>query len=266
MPRTLSALFDSEAEAEQALSAIGAEVPLIDSAVLSSGPAGAFTLDSLELTEEERATCEQQVAGGGFLLVAQVESDGAASSVLALLDEMGSRNAIAQAPQLPTAAPPTPVPPLPKPEAEAPKEEVPAAAEERVPIVEEELRIGKRQVLRGGARVHTYTAEIPVREQVELAEEHASVERRPANRRLTEEELAKGGLLRDRVIEFPQMREEPVISKEAFVREELIIRKSVERRIEQIDETVRRTQVETERIPAEGAAEAPDRRPEPSAR
>jgi stress response protein YsnF len=45
------------------------------------------------------------------------------------------------------------------------------------------------------------------------------------------------------------MREEAVVSKQAFVREELIVKKTIERRVEQIDETVRRTEVETERLP-----------------
>jgi hypothetical protein len=121
-------------------------------------------------------------------------------------------------------------------------------AEERIPILEEELRIGKREVLRGGARVHARVAEHPVREEVELLAEHTSVERRPATRRLSEEELEQGGLLRERVIEISEMREEAVVSKEAFVREELLVRKTIERRTEVVEETLRRTEVEAERF------------------
>jgi stress response protein YsnF len=139
----------------------------------------------------------------------------------------------------PAAAPAAPA-------AAAPAETV---IEERVPIVEEELRIGTREVLRGGARVHAHVEEHPVREAVELLAEHTSIERRPAGRRLSEEELEQGGLLRERVIEISEMREEAIVSKEAFVREEVIVKKTVERRTEMIEETVRRTEVEAERLP-----------------
>ena len=122
-------------------------------------------------------------------------------------------------------------------------------AEEHIPIVEEELRIGKREVLRGGARVRAHVEEHPVREEVELLAEHTSIERRPSTRKLSEEELEEGGLLRERVIEVSEMREEAVVSKEAFVREEVIVKKAVERRTEVIEETVRRTEIETERLP-----------------
>jgi stress response protein YsnF len=44
------------------------------------------------------------------------------------------------------------------------------------------------------------------------------------------------------------MREEAVVSKEAFVREEVVVRKRVTERIEEVRDTVRRTEVETERL------------------
>jgi stress response protein YsnF len=124
-------------------------------------------------------------------------------------------------------------------------------AEERIPVVEEELRVGTREVVRGGARVRTRVEEIPVRQEVELVEEHASVERRPVTRQISEAELEAGGLLRERVIEIAQIREEAVVTKEAFVREEVVVTKSLERRVEQIHETIRRTEVETDELGAE---------------
>jgi uncharacterized protein (TIGR02271 family) len=136
--------------------------------------------------------------------------------------------------------------------------------EERIPLVEEELRIGKREVVRGRARVRTYMTEVPVQEDVELLFEETSVERRPVNRRLSDEEVAAGGLLQERVIEITEMREEAVVTKEAFVREELVVRKNVNRRVEQISETVKRTEVEMEQFrpeePALGTAPAGDLR------
>lgn len=245
MPRVVTARYESEQEAERALATVAADVALVDSAVISHGPAGSFTLDSLNLSREERAGCEQQLKRGGFLLVALVAGDSGAEAALRVLRGIAGRIEAQTVAGPAPAASPSP--------AAAPAPPSPEVAEERIPVVEEELRIGKREVLRGGARVHTFTAEAPVQEQIELTEEHASVERRPANRRLTEDEVIRGGLLQERVIEVSQMREEAVVSKEAFVREEIIVRKSIERRTEQIEETVRRTEVETEElgVPAE---------------
>jgi stress response protein YsnF len=101
--------------------------------------------------------------------------------------------------------------------------------------------------------------EVPVTEQVELLEERTSIEHRPVNRRLTEEEIAASGLLQDRVVEIAQMREEAVITKEAFVREELVVKKTIEKRVEQVHETIRRTAVEMERMEPELAGGAEDR-------
>jgi uncharacterized protein (TIGR02271 family) len=133
--------------------------------------------------------------------------------------------------------------------AQVPREDV---TEERIPLVEEELRIGKREVVSGGTRVRSFTREVPVQEEVELLYEETSITRRPVNRRLTEEEVAQGGLLQERVVEVTQMREEAVVTKEAFVREEVVVTKNVARRVEQINETVRRTEVETQPLGPEG--------------
>jgi len=50
------------------------------------------------------------------------------------------------------------------------------------------------------------------------------------------------------VIQFAAMREEAVVSKQPFVREEVVVRKQVTERVEEIRDSVRRTQVETERL------------------
>lgn len=243
MQRTVFATFRTEAEAERALALLAREVPLIDSAVVSDGLSGALTLDSLNLTREERAACETQLKRGVFLLIAQA-ADHDADSVLRVLHGASGDNGpliIAEA----SPASPSPAREEAKAEQTAPAE---AKEEERIPLVEEELRIGKQEVLRGGAHIRSFITEVPVREQVTLFEEVTTVERRPVNRRLTEEEVIKGGLLRERVIEVTSMREEAVVSKEAFVREELIVTKNVEQRIEEIHDTVRRTRVETEEL------------------
>jgi len=119
-------------------------------------------------------------------------------------------------------------------------------SEERVPVVEEELKIGKREVSRGGARVRSYVRETPVHEQVSLREEHVSVERRPVDQKLGAADLQSGDMFQDRNIEMTETAEEAVVAKEARVREELVVKKTAEERVEQIDDTVRRTEVEVD--------------------
>jgi len=114
---------------------------------------------------------------------------------------------------------------------------------ETIPLVEETLRVGKRQVSTGRVRVRTYVVETPVNETVHLREEHVEVERRPVDRPVTGSE----DLFREREIEATTSREEAVVSKEARVREELVLHKSAEERDETIRDTVRRTEVREER-------------------
>jgi uncharacterized protein (TIGR02271 family) len=115
-------------------------------------------------------------------------------------------------------------------------------AEEVIPIAEEQLRVGKRQVNHGRVRIRSYVVEMPVQEQVSLREEHVDVERRPADRAMTGDE----NLFQERTIEAEERAEEPVVSKEARVKEELVIRKDVEERTETVSDTVRRTEVDIE--------------------
>ncbi len=237
MRRTVAAHFNTETEAEHALSIVGSEVSLLDSALLTSGLAGTLALDSLELAREERSASETLLQRGGFLLIAQASSDDDAEAVLRVLMSIAQ----ASEPRI-----------LAGDDASPAGSSTDVTVEQRIPMVEEELRIGKREVLRGGARVHSFTVEVPVQEQVELLEEEIRLERRPVGRRVTDEELAEGGLLQERVFEVTEMREEAVVSKEAFVREELVVTKNVEHRLQEINETVRRTEVETERFGADG--------------
>jgi hypothetical protein len=51
-----------------------------------------------------------------------------------------------------------------------------------IPVVQEELQVGKRAVARGGVRVYSRVVEQPVEETVQLREERVRVERRPVNR------------------------------------------------------------------------------------
>jgi stress response protein YsnF len=139
----------------------------------------------------------------------------------------------------------------PEPPARKPAEQrQPVVEEVRIPKIEEELRVGKREVSRGGARVHSFTRETPAEAQVALQEEVVDVESRPSERRLSDEDVQAGGLFKERVVDIAEMREVPVVTKTAVVREEVIIRKRVVERVETVRDTVRRTQIEVEDLPA----------------
>jgi stress response protein YsnF len=249
MLRTVFATFETEAEAERALALVLSEADLTDSAVLRDDVPGKLTLESLRLTPSERAACEAQLKRGGYLLIAQAESDDATQTALGVLHGATSERApliIAEVTEASAGAAPN--------RGTIQEEPKRVVSEERIPIVEEDLRVGKREVVRGRATVHSKMTEVPVQERVELLEEEFQVETRRVNRRLTEEEVERSGLLQDRVVQFAAMREEAVVSKQPFVREEVVVRKQVTERVEEIRDTVRRTEVETERLEPDDTA------------
>ncbi|MGO8609345.1 DUF2382 domain-containing protein, partial [Rhizobium johnstonii] len=57
--------------------------------------------------------------------------------------------------------------------------------EEVIPVVEEQLVVGKRDVNRGGVRVRSYVTETPVHEQIRLRNERINVERRTVDQPLS---------------------------------------------------------------------------------
>jgi len=113
---------------------------------------------------------------------------------------------------------------------------------EVIPIAEEQLRIGKRQVNHGHVRIRSYVVETPVQEQVVLRDERVHVERRPVDRTVT----GDANLFQERTIEAEERAEEAVVSKAARVTEELVVRKDVEQRTETVSDMVRRTEVDVE--------------------
>lgn len=115
--------------------------------------------------------------------------------------------------------------------------------DQAIPIIEERLVVGKREVDRGSVRVRSYVVERPVEEQVSLHEERVGVERRPVDRALTDMDRDP---FKERVIEATATSEEAVIGKEARVVEEVMVHKDVADRTETVRDTVRRTEVEVE--------------------
>jgi uncharacterized protein (TIGR02271 family) len=123
--------------------------------------------------------------------------------------------------------------------------------EQKLEVVEEEIQVGKRQVEGGGVRIHKEVTETPVEEQITLREEHVHIERNPVNRPATEADFADA--FREETIEMTERSEQPVVSKQARVVEEIIIGKDVNERTETIRDTVRRTDVEVEQMGSTGS-------------
>jgi uncharacterized protein (TIGR02271 family) len=114
-----------------------------------------------------------------------------------------------------------------------------------IPVVEEQLKVGKRVVVRGGARVYSRIVEEPVEETIRLREERVRIEREPANRPANDADLQSG---RDQVIEVKEYAEEPVVSKQTRVVEEVRVGKDATEKTETVRDTVRNTEVNVENL------------------
>ncbi len=112
--------------------------------------------------------------------------------------------------------------------------------EAKIPILREEMHVGKREVERARVHVSVRAAEHPVAENVSLREERIVVERRPINRLPTSQEAR----FDDAELDIAEYGEEPVVSKDTKVVEEIIVKKRLEARDEIIRDKLRTTQVD----------------------
>jgi uncharacterized protein (TIGR02271 family) len=221
-----------------------------DGSSSSSGSGRGFwaELKDAFMPDEDRHSYEEGVRRGGFLLTANVPEE-QADRAIDILDQSGSvdfdqrqeewrsqgwagyqgRSAGAGAGRMGATS------------------DRSTSQEEHIPIVEEQLRVGKREVHRGGARVRSYVKEVPVHESVNLREEHVNIERRPVDQSLSAGDLDKGALFQDRTIEVTETAEEAVVAKEARVKEEVVVSKTATEHTEEINDTVRRTHVDIDR-------------------
>jgi uncharacterized protein (TIGR02271 family) len=117
-----------------------------------------------------------------------------------------------------------------------------AGNEQVIPIAEERLNIGKREVNQGRVRVRSYVVERPVEEDVRLREERVALERRPADRAVS----GTADPFRERTLEVEQRGEEAVVSKDARITEEVVVGKTDSYRTEKVEDRLRRTEVEIE--------------------
>lgn len=185
-------------------------------------------------------------SGAEGTMVAVAADDDRAERAADILDEHGAvdideRMAQAQPMAAPTQATaqksPTPT-----------ASSAPAGSEVRLPVIEEELQVGKRMIKRGGVRIYSHAIETPVEEQVQLREEHVDVARRPVDRPVSDADLQA---FKEGTIEITESAEEPIVAKQAHVVEEVVVSKQASQHTETIRDTVRGTQVEVEPLSPE---------------
>ncbi len=279
MSRTVTALYDTRQEAESARERLSSAVDVEQVKIFdqesnssSSGSSGSSDqggswLSKLFVSDDDRPAYEEGVRRGGFMLCAEVDGDEDADRIVDILEQTspvdlderqqnwrgegwqgsasqqsgtsggqsfaaGSQSFGETSQGFGQSA-----------QSETGQRTV---EEERIPIVQEELQVGKRQVERGGARVRSYVRETPVSEQVNLREENVSVERRPVNESLSSNDLNSGDLLQDREFEMRATGEEAVIGKDARVTEELVVKKTAGERTENVEDSVRHTDVDVD--------------------
>jgi len=119
---------------------------------------------------------------------------------------------------------------------------------ETVPVVQEELAVGKHKVASGGVRVTTNVIERPVKATVSLREEHVEADRHKVSRELSPEEAEAA--FEERTVEMMGTTEEVEVGKVAHVVEEVSLGKRVEEHQETVRDKVRRTDVDVEEIGA----------------
>jgi len=112
-------------------------------------------------------------------------------------------------------------------------------------VIEENLQVGKRVEQTGGARLRSRIVERPVEASVRLREEHVTVERHPVDRPATEADF---NAFKEGNIEITESAERAVVGKEARVVEEVTLGKEVTEREETVRDTVRKTEVDIERL------------------
>jgi uncharacterized protein (TIGR02271 family) len=246
--RTVTALFDSRADAEEAIAALSRAGISRNNIRLTPGQPGDTsratgaprheekgfweTLQDLFLPEEDRHTYAEGLRRGGYLVTVSQVSAADYPRVLDILDKEGTVNLDERAATW---------------RAEGWRgydagDRERRTGAESIPVVEEELRVGKRDVSHGKVRLRSYIVETPVNERVDLREEHVNVERRPVDRPVS----ASDALFKERTIDVEEREEEAVVDKQARVKEEISVRKDVEHRTANVSDTVRRTEVEVE--------------------
>ena len=246
MSKTVVGLFSNMAKAEQVKASLltegydSSEVKVMangDTGTTGEGIGEKVSSFFKNLTGGDDETHHHYATGvnQGGALVAVTVDDEEASDAAALLKEHGARTIEGEA----QSAAAMPV------RTQTPTQTSNLTGETAIPIVEEQLVVGKREVDRGGVRVYSHVVERPVDADVMLREEHVDVQRRAVNRPATAADFAAGS---GAVMELTAMGEEAVVGKTSRVVQEVVIGKESSQHTEAIHDTVRKTEVEVEQL------------------
>ncbi|MFN7023021.1 MAG: DUF2382 domain-containing protein [Pseudorhizobium sp.] len=260
---TITAFFDSRSEADRAVERLaGAGIPRTSVRIVADGNAATVataspeedkgfwaSLADLFMPDEDRSVYAEGLRRGGFLVTVSGLASNQYDTALDILDDEGSIDIdersrswesegwsrAASHESYATSA-------HGKASGSGASSTLEADGEEVIPVVQEELRVGKRDVNNGRVRVRSYVTETPTSESVSLREENVDVSRRAVDRPVTGAEDA----FVDRVIEAEEHREEAVVSKDARVVEEISLKKTAEQHQETVSDSVRKTEVEVD--------------------
>jgi len=114
------------------------------------------------------------------------------------------------------------------------------AGEQSLTRSEEELRVGKREVESGRARLRKWVETEPVQTNVELERETVHVRREPIDQPVS------GGEIGEQTIETTLRAEEPVVEKQVVARERVSLDKDVDVEQRTVSDDVRRERIEME--------------------
>ena len=116
---------------------------------------------------------------------------------------------------------------------------------DKINVIKEDLKVGKEMVETGGVRLHSRIVERPIEQNIRLREEHINVERNTVDRPASDADFAN---FKEGTVELTENSERPVVTKNARVVEEVSLGKEVTERDETIRDTVRHTEVDTEKL------------------
>lgn len=228
-----------------------------------------------DIPERDRGWYEANLREGRIVLSVLVRNETERERITDILDEFDPIEFTGEADALPDAGAAAPLSSASIPEGRADWAPTGAGAvarepgalrsgqqeEQVIPVVKEELAVGKRASERR-YRIRTYVVETPVENEVTLRDERVVIERRPIS---GDREIGAAHMPQEREFEVTERHEEPVVEKRARNVEEVVVRREVNERTERVHDTVRETKVEVDNEaggPAENRERTrPDRNP-----
>ncbi len=242
MTKTIVALFDDQRQAQKVMREL-MDVGYLQSDMHCIAPTGASANDGdlisrltmAGVPNEEARHYSSGLKSGKSVLVVKT-SDAAIETAVAMLERNGAKDLDQRLDAATTDVIADDTTDLARPGN--------GSQEAVIPVVKEDLKVGKRQVQGQGFRIYTRMTEQPIEQPVSLRREHVDIERRPVDRPASQEEM-RG--FKEGTIEMTETAEEPVVSKDARVVEEVVVSKNVSQEQRIIRDTVRSTEVNVDK-------------------